>query len=69
MEFCEAMVQHFTDDWIAFPTGVRIKECIARMSKKGGLPQAALAVDGCHIPITAPHENPENFIIEKGFIR
>jgi hypothetical protein len=67
MAFCEAMEMHFTDDWVASPTGDRIKECIAWMSKRGGLPQAALAVNGCHIPITAPHENPGDYYNRKGF--
>jgi hypothetical protein len=61
------MVERFTDEWIAFATGLKIRECIAKMSKTGGLPQAALPVDGCHVPITAPQENLEDFYNRKGF--
>jgi glutamate synthase domain-containing protein 1 len=61
------MLHRYTDEWISFPTGLKIKECIAKMSKRGGLPQAALAVDGCHIPIIAPRENTEDFYNRKEF--
>jgi hypothetical protein len=61
------MVKRFTDELIAFPTGLKIRECIAKMSKRGGLPQGALAVDGCHVPIIATKDNPEDFHNRKGF--
>jgi DDE superfamily endonuclease len=67
MKFCEAVVERYSDEWISLPTGVEIQTCIAKMSKRAGLPQAALAVDGCHIPITAPKENPEDYFNRKGF--
>jgi hypothetical protein len=60
------MAELFTDEWTDFPTGLKIMKCIATMSKRGGRPQAALAVDGCHVPITAPQENPEDFYNRKG---
>jgi hypothetical protein len=37
------------------------------MAKRAGLPQAALAVDGCHIPVTAPQQDPEDYYNRKGF--
>ena len=46
---------------------MNIKHCITKMSRRAGLPQAALAVDGCHIPITAPAVNPEDYYNRKGF--
>jgi hypothetical protein len=68
-EFCERLVESCSDEWIRFPTGEEIKDCIHKMSKRAGLPQAALqlAVDGCHIPITAPKDNPEDYFNRKGF--
>jgi hypothetical protein len=55
--------------YISFPTGDRLRgviEGFRALKHDTGLPQCAGAVDGTHLEIAAPHDNPEAYVNRKG---
>ncbi|XP_063813276.1 uncharacterized protein LOC135051001 [Pseudophryne corroboree] len=52
--------------FISLPQGQRLDETIKGF-KKRGYPQCAGAIDGTHIPIIAPRDNPADYYNRKGW--
>ena len=44
-----------------------VQEKIDGFESRAGFPQAVGAVDGCHVPLIGPEQNPEDYINRKGF--
>lgn len=51
---------------IQWPTGDQLNEVLAGFENINGFPQVIGAIDGTHINIPAPKENPESYINRKG---
>ena len=53
--------------YVQLPTVHEVEDEIAGFYNLAGFPQVVGAVDGCHVPIMAPHENKEDYINRKHF--
>ena len=53
--------------YVHFPKGTRLREVVDRFEACWGFPQVAGAIDGTHIPIISPQENPSDYYNRKGF--
>ena len=62
-----AVVNNFTQEFIKWPTGAAAAEVMANFKQKKGIPGVIGAIDGSHIPITAPSENQDEYINRKRF--
>ncbi|XP_043479943.1 uncharacterized protein LOC122509767 [Leptopilina heterotoma] len=49
-------------DFIQWPRGIEVSNSEREFRKIAGHPGVIGAVDGCHIQISAPHENPDSYI-------
>ena len=65
-DFCEAVVEILLPHYINIPTGVRLHEIVEDFESRWGFPQCVGAIDGTHIPIIAPHQNPLDYFNRKG---
>lgn len=65
--FCDAMIQCFLKEEIQIPSGDYAKEVIRRFRNKSGIPQILGAIDGTHIPVTAPSDGHADYINRKGW--
>uniref|UniRef100_A0A3Q2YLC0 Protein ALP1-like n=2 Tax=Hippocampus comes TaxID=109280 RepID=A0A3Q2YLC0_HIPCM len=61
-----ALVDTLHQRFISLPTGQRLDATIAGFVERG-YPQCAGAIDGTHIPIIAPRDNPEDYHNRKGW--
>ena len=53
--------------YVRFPEGTRLREIVEGFEVCWGFPQVAGAIDGTHIPIISPLENPSDYYNRKGF--
>lgn len=53
--------------YIKWPTEQEAMECAAFLEEKKGFPGVIGIIDGTHIKIEAPKENPESYINRKGY--
>ena len=65
-DVCRAIVEHLAAKYITFPTGQRLQTIVDGFLSKWGFPQCIGAIDGSHIPIIAPSENPLDYYNRKG---
>lgn len=65
-EVTQALVDTLYQRFICLPKGQRLDETIDGF-KRRGYPQCAGAIDGTHIPIIAPHDNPADYYNRKGW--
>ncbi|XP_043244298.1 protein ALP1-like [Amphibalanus amphitrite] len=66
LAFCRAVVSEMAD-YIQMPTADEAKEIAQRWEDKWGFPQAYGAIDGTHIPVTAPEEGLRDHVNRKGW--
>ena len=66
-EVCKAIVDVLLPQYIRFPTGNRVHDVVEGFSCKWGFPQCVGAIDGTHIPILAPKDNPLDYFNRKGY--
>ena len=68
VQVCDAIVQFLLPRYIRLPQSAQqLRERIDESRDRAGFPQVVACVDGCHIPIKAPHNNPEDYVNRKGF--
>ena len=66
-ETCDAIVSLLIGTYIVFPTGECLRRVVDGFENKWGYPQCAGAIDGCHIPISAPALNHTDYYNRKGW--
>uniref|UniRef100_A0A672FS63 DDE Tnp4 domain-containing protein n=1 Tax=Salarias fasciatus TaxID=181472 RepID=A0A672FS63_SALFA len=66
-EFCRAVRHVLMPECIKLPQGDDLQEVIDSFKHRWGFPQCGGAVDGSHIPITAPEENHADYFNRKGW--
>ena len=67
LETCEAIAQHLLTRYVRFPQGQTLTNVVNGFDARCGFPQAAGAVDGTHIPIIRPQDNPTDYYNRKGY--
>ena len=65
-EVCKAIVETLAARYIKMPEGDQLKTVVSGFATKWSFPQCVGAVDGTHIPIIAPKENPTDYFNRKG---
>jgi len=53
--------------YVYIPQDSRLREVVDGFEVRWGFPQVAGAIDGTHIPIVCPQENPLDYYNRKGF--
>ena len=66
-DFCCAVVIHMAAKYIKVPTGPQLRKITDGFYTKWGFPHCIGAIDGSHIPIIAPKENPPDYYNRKGY--
>ena len=66
-EMCTAIVDVLRKAYISFPKSDKVKQVVDGFQRTWGVPQCCGAIDGCHIPISAPAMNHTNYYNWKGF--
>jgi len=66
-ETCTAIVDVLLKAYISFPKGDQVKQVVDGFQRTWGVPQCCGAIDGCHIPISAPAMNHTDYYNRKGF--
>lgn len=66
-ETCKAIVEVLLKKYISFPAGDRLQEVVQGFQSKWGVPQCVGAVDGCHIPVSAPTMCHTDYYNRKGW--
>lgn len=65
-QVCEAITSYLGPKYIALPkTEEEMRELVVNFESRHGFPQAFGCVDGTHIPIQQPLENPEDYFSYK----
>ena len=64
MSLYTAIMDVLLKSYISFPKGDQIKQVVDGFQRTWGVSQCCGAIDGCHIPISAPAMNHNN---RKGF--
>ena len=67
LETCNIMATKLLSRYVRFPEGTRLREVVEGFEVCWGFPQVAGAIDGTHIPIISPLENPSDYYNRKGF--
>ena len=65
-DVCSAIVELLAAQYIKIPGGQSLQAVVDGFESKWGFPQCVGAVDGSHIPIIAPKENPVDYFNRKG---
>ena len=63
-ETCDVLVSTLLRTYITFHSGQKLDSVVEGFSIKWGVPQCVGAINGCHVPIAAPHSDYYN---RKGF--
>ena len=64
---CAAIVAVLQSDYIKFPENDELCEVLEGFEEKWQMPQAAGAIDGCHIPVRPPTLNHTDYYNRKGW--
>ena len=64
---CKEFVSNMIRKYIYLPSRNETKNIMAEFEEISGFPQAVGAIDGCHIRIKAPNENPEDYVNRKDY--
>ena len=67
IETCNAIATRLLPQYVYIPEGEKLKETVAGFETYWGLPQAAGAIDGSHIPILHPDESASDYYNRKGY--
>ena len=66
-DVCQAIVKILLPKFITWPTGNALRAVVDGFASEWNFPQCAGAIDGTHIPITAPPDNPAYYYNRKRF--
>ena len=66
-ETCQAIVTVLLHKYIKFPSGEQVDSAVDGFKTKWGVPQCVGAIDGSHIPISAPALNHTDYYNRKGW--
>lgn len=66
-DVCNAIVENLAAEYIRIPTGQGLRRIVSGFLSKWNFPQCVGAIDGSHIPIIAPSENPLDYYNRKGY--
>ena len=66
-ETCSAIVAQLLNVYIKFPHGNQLDMVVSEFKRKWGIPLCIGAIDGCHIPISAPIDNHTDYYNRKGW--
>ena len=66
-ETCHCIVDVLMKDYINFPNGDRLDRVVDEFKMKWGAPQCFGAVDGSHVPISAPSHLHTDYYNRKGW--
>ena len=61
------MTKTLLPQYVYIPQDSRLREVVDGFEVRWGFPQVAGAIDGTHIPIVCPQENPSDYYNRKGF--
>ena len=61
LENCKATAQHLLTRYVRFPQDQALTNVVNGFDVRCGFSQAAGAVDGTHIPIIRPEDNPTDY--------
>ena len=64
---CKEFVSNMIRKYIYLPSRNETKNIMAEFEEISGFPQAVGAIDGCHIRIKEPNENPEDYVNRKDY--
>ena len=64
---CQAIENNLLRKYVKFPTGDALKDVICNFESKWGFPQCVGAIDGSHIPISAPLQKHTDYYNRKGW--
>ena len=68
MQLCNEIVKFLLPRYIRLPQSAQeIRETVDQSRDRAGFSQVVAGVDGCHIPIKEPQNNPEDYVNRKGF--
>ena len=67
LKTCNIMATKLLSHYVCFPEGTKLCEVVEGFEVCWGFPQVAGAIDGTHIPIISPQENPSDYYNRKGF--
>jgi len=67
LETCNVMTMKLLARYVHFPGGSSLREIVDGFDVCWGFPQVAGAIDGTHIPVIRPHDNPSDYYNRKGF--
>lgn len=67
MEFCQAVKTLILPEVVKLPDSVECKEISFTFRRKCKIPNIIGAIDGSHIPVTAPHVGFRDFVNRKGW--
>lgn len=67
-QVCEVLAGILLPRYIFFPQNQQeVQDQIDGFRDRAGFPQVVAALDGCHVPIIAPLQSPEDYVNRKGF--
>ena len=67
-QVCEVLAGILLPRYIFFPQNQQeVQDQIDDFRDRVGFPQVVAALDGCHVPIIAPLQSPEDYVNRKGF--
>ena len=66
-ETCQCILDVLMKDYIKFPSGDRLDRTVNEFKVKWGVPQCIGAIDGCHVPISAPSHLHTDYYNRKGW--
>ena len=64
---CQCILDVFMKDYIQFPTGDKLNKVVDEFKSKWGVPQCFGAIDGSHVPISAPSNLHTDYYNRKGW--
>ena len=67
LETCNIMTTKLLARYVHFPEGTRLPEIVDGFEVCWGFPQVAGAIDGTHVPVIKPQDNPSDYYNRKGF--
>ena len=65
----DAIVNILLPSYIQFSTGEKLQNVIRGVESKWNFPQCAGGIDGCHIPVQAPHLNHTDYTTARAGIQ
>jgi len=66
-ETCHCIVDTLLNEYIRFPSGNSLQNVVDEFKSKWGVPQCVGAIDGCHMPISAPNHLHTDYYNRKGW--